>query len=57
VFLAVTYFTFPETRGYSLEEIAAVFDGPNAVPDTEETERKLSKAGFEEHIEDRGSKA
>lgn len=29
--LVVTYFMFPETRGYSLEEIAEVFDGPGAV--------------------------
>jgi MFS family permease len=29
--LVVTYFMFPETKGYSLEEIAAVFDGPGAV--------------------------
>jgi MFS family permease len=29
-FLPVTFFLFPETKGYSLEEIAEVFDGPNA---------------------------
>lgn len=51
VFLATTYFFFPETRGHSLEEIAEVFDGPNAVPDTGETERKLSKVEFHEHVE------
>jgi len=53
IFLAVTYFVFPETRGHSLEEIAEVFDGPQALPDTAGTERKLSKAGYEEHIEER----
>ncbi|KAL3474430.1 general substrate transporter [Aspergillus californicus] len=31
VVLAVTYFVFPETKGYSLEEIAEVFDGPRAL--------------------------
>lgn len=30
VFLVVTYFAFPETRGYSLEEIASIFDGDEA---------------------------
>lgn len=50
--LAVTYFTFPETRGHSLEEIAEIFDGPGAALHTEETERKLSKVGFKEQIEE-----
>ncbi|KAK2594308.1 hypothetical protein QQS21_008014 [Conoideocrella luteorostrata] len=27
VFLAVTYFVFPETKGHALEEIAEIFDG------------------------------
>ena len=51
VFLAVTYFFFPETRGHSLEEIAEVFDGPNAIPNTGGTEKKLSIAEDQEHIE------
>jgi hypothetical protein len=29
--LVVSYFMFPETKGYSLEELAEVFDGPGAV--------------------------
>jgi Sugar (and other) transporter len=29
VVLVVTWFAFPETKGYSLEEIAEVFDGPS----------------------------
>lgn len=53
MFLAVTYFTFPETRGYSLEQIAEIFDGPLATPDVADAERKLSKSGYEEHIEER----
>lgn len=33
VICAVTFFLFPETKGYSLEEIAEVFDGPRARTD------------------------
>ena len=51
----MTYFVFPETRGYSLKEIAEVFDG-KPIPETRETEKKLSKVGYEAHIEDRGDK-
>ncbi|RMY45412.1 hypothetical protein D0864_15445 [Hortaea werneckii] len=50
LFTVVVWFTFPETRGHSLEEIAEVFDG-QPIPDTEETERKLSKGGYEERVE------
>ncbi|KAK5709607.1 hypothetical protein LTR17_019636 [Elasticomyces elasticus] len=31
------YFTYPETRGHTLEQMAVVFDGPNAVPSASET--------------------
>ncbi|KAL4890119.1 general substrate transporter [Aspergillus ambiguus] len=31
VVVAVTWFCFPETKGYSLEEVAEVFDGPVAI--------------------------
>ena len=34
IFFAITYFLFPETRGYSLEEIAQIFDGEDAVNET-----------------------
>ena len=27
VFLSITWFSFPETKGYILEEITAIFDG------------------------------
>ena len=39
VFLAITWFFFPETKGRSLEEIAEVFDGPGAAVDAVETEK------------------
>lgn len=48
VFLAVTYFLFPETRGYSLEEIAVIFDGPQALKveeDVREREKKIIAEG------------
>ncbi|EOD47879.1 putative sugar transporter protein [Neofusicoccum parvum UCRNP2] len=55
VFLAVTYFVFPETKGRSLEEVAELFDGPGAVPDVQKIERKNAKAAKNgarsEHIE------
>lgn len=31
VFFFVTYFTFPETKGYSLEEIGKIFDGESVL--------------------------
>lgn len=46
VILAVTWFTFPETKGFSLEEIVQIFDGPQAARDVEEIEREVKK-GFE----------
>ena len=50
------YFFFPETRGHSLEEIATVFDGPNAANSPTLLQSKADKAdkeGYEEHIEER----
>ena len=29
IIFATTWFLFPETKGYSLEEIAEIFDGPD----------------------------
>lgn len=40
VFLAVTFVFFPETKGRSLEEIAEIFDGPEAAVDAHEIEKK-----------------
>ncbi len=28
--IPMVYFFFPETKGYSLEEVAEIFDGPDA---------------------------
>lgn len=49
--LAVTYFVFPETKGYSLEEIAEVFDGPAAVSSSEVLGGKKDAVGSAEHTE------
>jgi H+/Cl- antiporter ClcA len=32
IFIFVVYFTYPETRGHTLEQIAVIFDGDEAVP-------------------------
>lgn len=55
VFTVVVWLTFPETRGHSLEEIAEVFDG-KPIPDIEAAERKLSKGGYEERVEDKADR-
>jgi len=44
IVLVVTWFTFPETKGYSLEEIAGVFDGQSA----KTMNPALIKAGLED---------
>jgi MFS family permease len=49
--LAVTYFVFPETKGYSLEEIAEVFDGPAVVSSSEVLGSKDGVVGSAEHTE------
>lgn len=50
--LVVTWFAFPETKGYSLEEIAEVFDGPSPAThglSLTKTEDVLAKSEHAEH--------
>lgn len=44
IIFAVTYFFYPETKGYSLEEIAKIFDGDDASyeGDVREKEEKMA---------------
>lgn len=49
VFLGVTYFFFPETKGRGLEEITELFDGPGASPGPELV--KKEEAFDKQHIE------
>lgn len=56
VFFIITYFLFPETKGYSLEEIAQIFDGEDAVNvrSVVEADEKTAKTATETvgHFED-----
>ena len=45
---AIVWFTFPETRGRSLEEVALIFDGEQAL---QRTEKNVEKEGTTEVIE------
>lgn len=50
IITATIYFFYPETRGYTLEEIARVFDGENAAVPLEGAVMdgvKKHQAGFE----------
>ncbi|KAJ5707381.1 hypothetical protein N7488_007182 [Penicillium malachiteum] len=49
--LIITWFTFPETKGYSLEEIAEVFDGPSAVTSGDIFDKEEEFIGKGEHAE------
>lgn len=51
VVLVVTWFAFPETKGYSLEEIAEVFDGPSAATSGEIFDKGSELVGKGEHAE------
>ncbi|KXH42749.1 hypothetical protein CNYM01_03772 [Colletotrichum nymphaeae SA-01] len=55
VFFVVTWVLFPETKGYSLEEIAVIFDGPQAVENFEDAseskeEKVLAKGGIHDIV-------
>lgn len=51
VYGLTTFFYYPETRGYSLEQMAVIFDGDDAeVPPPEEVARKASiVSGVDRH--------
>lgn len=51
VVLVVTWLAFPETKGYSLEEIAEVFDGPSLVTREMTLDKAKDMDGTREHIE------
>lgn len=54
VFMLITsYFLFPETRGYALEEIAQIFDGPSAAVRGSDFVDDTNKEGKTEFVEDR----
>ena len=36
------YFFYPETRGYTLEDMAVIFDGDDAAPSSGETAARVS---------------
>ncbi|KAJ3939116.1 uncharacterized protein N0V96_010553 [Colletotrichum fioriniae] len=55
VFFVVTWVLFPETKGHSLEEIAVIFDGPQAVENFEDAselkeEKILAKGGLHDIV-------
>ncbi|KAJ5621367.1 hypothetical protein N7528_006150 [Penicillium herquei] len=49
--LIITWLAFPETKGYSLEEIAEVFDGPSAVTSGDIFDKEEEFIGKGEHAE------
>ncbi|GME81077.1 unnamed protein product [Ambrosiozyma monospora] len=46
------FFFYPETKGYSLEEIAEIFDGPNVVIDIEHASAEKQKASYSRYSEE-----
>ncbi|KAJ5733530.1 hypothetical protein N7493_002316 [Penicillium malachiteum] len=49
--LIITWLAFPETKGYSLEEIAEVFDGPSTVTNGDIFDKEEEFIGKGEHAE------
>lgn len=41
--IVVVYFLYPETKGYTLEQVAVLFDGEAALRTMEEVDRALHK--------------
>ncbi|KJR85822.1 sugar transporter [Sporothrix schenckii 1099-18] len=51
--LATIYFFFPETRGYALEDVGQIFDGPDALTGTNAMRKMgMTVDGEVEHAED-----
>ncbi|KAF5004880.1 hypothetical protein FDECE_8662 [Fusarium decemcellulare] len=52
LFLVVVYFTYPETRGHTLEQMAVIFDGEDSVPaQAVALEKKLSAAAYVDNVD------
>lgn len=49
--LIISFFLFKETRGYSLEEIAQIFDGPSVAVDSDEILTAIDKSFDANHQE------
>lgn len=52
LFLIVVYFTYPETRGHTLEQMAVVFDGEDSVPAQAVALEKKMSIGHVDNVED-----
>ncbi|KAF4975477.1 hypothetical protein FZEAL_7740 [Fusarium zealandicum] len=51
-FLVIAYFTYPETRGHTLEQMAVIFDGDEAVPaQAVALEKKMSAAAYVDNVD------
>ncbi|KAJ8114437.1 hypothetical protein OPT61_g3684 [Boeremia exigua] len=46
------YFFYPETKGYTLEHMAVLFDGEDAVPESKEIASRAASAVFDEEKKD-----
>lgn len=54
LWLFVIYFTFPETRGRSLEEVSQIFDGVEALERTYDIKEEALAGTVAGHVEEKG---